>query len=167
MYNGPDSQESNLRAFRAAPPPVPSRNCEPLLTILNGRVQSLLDHLESLEERIEHIERVTTGSGSESEPADMLSAGGIRIDHAARRVFVNEAEITLSPTEYKLMYQLAANAGKVVLHRDLLRRASGSSDGSRTNLKVYIGRLRAKLNEAAETDMDLEAVRGVGYRLVA
>jgi DNA-binding response OmpR family regulator len=91
----------------------------------------------------------------------------VQIDHAARRVYVGGNEIPLSPTEYRLIYHLAANSGKVVLHRDLLRRASVHGEVNPANLKAYIGRLRAKLKQGDAVQCELEAVRGVGYRLTA
>ena len=167
MFVGPDSPERRVNGTRSSLTHVPSKGCEPLLTVLTSRVQALLDHIESLEERIDTIERLATGPNVSDESTSTVDAGHVQIDHAARRVYVNGQEIALSPTEYRLMYQLAANAGRVVLHRDLLRRASGNGDASRSNLKVYIGRLRAKIAEVNSPDCDVEAVRGVGYRLVA
>lgn len=140
------------------------RGCEPLLNVLNGKIQVLIDHVRQLEDRVEHME---TGQslGFESGTDEMIKAGAVKIDHAARRVFVSGREVPLSPTEYRLIYHLAVNSGKVVLHRDLLRRASIHGEVNPTNLKVYIGRLRAKLNRGKKAKCDLKAVRGVGYRL--
>jgi DNA-binding response OmpR family regulator len=97
----------------------------------------------------------------------VIQAGAVQIDHAARRVFVADREVPLSPTEYRLIYHLAVNSGKVVSHRDLLQRAFSHGEGNLGNLKVYIGRLRAKLNSGREEKCDLRAVRGVGYRRTA
>lgn len=158
-----------LQIIRSAAAPSAGtsvRNCEAMLSVLNGKVQLLLDHLQSLEDRIQNIEAGPVSAGTGGVP-DVISAGAVRIDHAARRVFVGKREVPLSPTEYRLIYHLAVNSGKVVLHRDLLRRAFSSGEANPGNLKVYIGRLRAKLNQGHEARCDLRAVRGVGYRLSA
>jgi DNA-binding response OmpR family regulator len=147
--------------------PLAGRNCEALLNVLNGKVQLLLDHLQSLEDRIHHVESGAGAAGSTSEGVEVINAGSVSIDHGARRVFVGHREVPLSPTEYRLIYQLAKNSGKVVLHRDLLRRAFSHGEVNPGNLKVYIGRLRAKLNSGHDAACDLKAVRGVGYRLSA
>ena len=147
---------------------APGRNCQTLLTILNGRLQMMLDHIHSLEDRILQIEDgMSSGDQGTDEPPSVINTGSLRIDHAARRVFLGKREIPLSPTEYRLIYQLAVNSGKVVLHRDLLRRALPNGEASQGNLKVYIGRLRAKLNSVKGATCNLHSVRGVGYRLSA
>ncbi len=166
---GADNAPSRLQLIRSNhsdPMPAQGRNCEALLTVLNGRVQVLIDHVRQLEDRVEQIETTAVNSSTYGED-EMIKAGAVSIDHAARRVFVKGREVPLSPTEYRLIHQLAVNSGRVVLHRDLLRRASVHGEVNPGNLKVYIGRLRAKLNSASEANCDLKAVRGVGYRLTA
>ena len=151
-------------------PPVPSRGCETILTVLVGRVQQLIERIDEVEERLRAFSPPgASGEGAGRVPDEVLMAGSLTVDHGARRVFVGEREVELSPTEYRLMFELTRNVGKVVTHRDLMRIASGSSDGSRTNLKVYVGRLRAKINLAGADDgkCDVQSVWGVGYRLVA
>ena len=142
------------------------RACDAMLSMMNGKLQSLIDHVRQLEDRVEQFEMDGQDSRPQG-PGEMISAGSVTIDHAARRVFVDGREVPLSPTEYRLIHQLALNSGRVVLHRDLLRRASIHGDVNPGNLKVYIGRLRAKLNRVSSAQCDLRAVRGVGYRLTA
>lgn len=159
--------ESNrLRLISRTPALLSSRGCEAMLSGLTEKVQLLLDHVQVLEDRIQHVEGNAGDAGSTDAPA-LIDAGSVQIDHAARRVYVAGNEIPLSPTEYRLIYHLAANSGRVVLHRDLLRRASVHGDVNPANLKVYIGRLRAKLKQGTGEQCELESVRGVGYRLTA
>lgn len=161
---------SRLQVIRNDPVPAygtGGRNCEALLSVLNRKVQLLLDHMQSLEDRIHDIEGGPERSDGTGDVPDVIKAGAVQIDHAARRVFVGKREVPLSPTEYRLIYHLAANSGKVVLHGDLLRRVFSHGEVNPGNLKVYIGRLRAKLNSGREKKCDLRAVRGVGYRLSA
>ncbi len=149
---------------------MPSRGCETLLTVLVGKVQQLIERIDEVEERLRAFSPPgAPGEGAGGAPDEVLMAGSLTVDHGARRVFVGEREVELSPTEYRLMFELTRNAGNVVTHRDLMRIASGSSDGSRSNLKVYVGRLRAKITLAGADDgqCDVQSVRGVGYRLVA
>ena len=80
-------------------------------------------------------------------------------------MYVNDVEAPLSPTEYRCLYALVLNAGRVVAHRRLLRYATGGEAGEPSHLKIYIARLRAKLRTAGATDGLVESVRGVGYRL--
>ncbi len=155
-----------IRRDQAGSGPSQSRGCEAMLSVLGGKLQVLIDHVVQLEDRIHYMESSPVQEAA-AESDDIIMAGAVRIDHAARRVFVSNMEVPLSPTEYRLIYQLAVNSGKVVLHRDLLRRASVHGEVNPDNLKVYIGRLRAKLNHGRKAKCDLKAVRGVGYRLSA
>ncbi len=170
---GAQNASSRLQLIRGGnPEPARSatstqgRNCEALLSVLNGKIQVLIDHVRLLEDRVEQMES-SPGAGPGVGENELITAGAVKIDHAARRVFVSGREVPLSPTEYRLIHQLAVNSGKVVLHRDLLRRASLHGEVNPGNLKVYIGRLRAKLNRDSDASCDLRAVRGVGYRLTA
>ncbi|MDA0676820.1 MAG: winged helix-turn-helix domain-containing protein [Chloroflexi bacterium] len=160
------SNSNGLHLVRRTPAPSPARGCEVMLSVLTEKVQLLLDHVQVLEDRIQLVESGAGAAESFDSPA-LIDAGAVQIDHAARRVYVSGNEIPLSPTEYRLIYHLAANSGKVVLHRDLLRRASVHGDVNPANLKVYIGRLRAKLKQGNDSLCEVEAVRGVGYRLTA
>src|SRR5689334_10529215 len=51
--------------------------------------------------------------------------GDLKMDFVKRRVYVRGGEIRLSPTEYKLLYQLVTNQGKVLPHEELLRKVWG------------------------------------------
>lgn len=162
---GATKASSRLQLIRSSQPePGQARGCEAMLSVLNGKIQVLIDHVRQLEDRVEQME---TGPVTGGDSHELIDAGAVKIDHAARRVFVSGREVPLSPTEYRLIHQLAVNSGKVVLHRDLLRRASVHGEVNPGNLKVYIGRLRAKLNRDSKSTCDLKAVRGVGYRLSA
>ena len=139
-----------IRAERGAAAPAQGRNCEALLSVMNGKLQVLIDHVQQLEDRVHDMEQAPASQGIGQDSSAIIDAGGVQVDHAARRVFVGGKEVPLSPTEYRLIHQLAVNSGKVVLHRDLLRRASTHGEVNPGNLKVYIGRLRAKLNNGGK-----------------
>ncbi len=65
------------------------------------------------------------------------------MDFQQRRVTVRGHEIKLGPTEYKLLTQLVRNAGRVMLHADLLRKVWGPEYGGETEyLRVYISYLQ-------------------------
>jgi two-component system KDP operon response regulator KdpE len=51
--------------------------------------------------------------------------GDLKVDLATRRVFVSEAEVHLTPLEYKLVVTMVQNAGKVLTHRQLLEKVWG------------------------------------------
>lgn len=91
---------------------------------------------------------------------------GLRVDLAARQVFLNEEEIHLTPIEYRLLTVLIKNAGKVVTHTHLLKEVWGPVYGSQTQyLRVYMAQLRRKLESNPARPKFLINEPGVGYRL--
>jgi two-component system KDP operon response regulator KdpE len=110
---------------------------------------------------LRHAARIAAGAGEST-----FETGELRVDLAARRVFVRGEEARLTRTEYNLLAVLAKHAGKVVTHRQLLREVwgPGSTDQSHY-LRVYMGQLRHKLEENAARPRYLLTETGVGYRL--
>lgn len=100
-------------------------------------------------------------------PADaVLRFPGLEIDLAARRVFVRGREVRLTPIEFNLLRELAVNAGKVMTHQRLLSRVWGPEYGREYEyLRVYVGRLRRKIEEDPVRPRYLLTEPGVGYRL--
>jgi two-component system KDP operon response regulator KdpE len=78
------------------------------------------------------------------------------------------AEVHLTPTEFKLLGELARNAGKVLTQRHLLREIWGPSHAEDAHyLRLYMAQLRAKLERDATDPQLLQTEQGVGYRLNA
>jgi two-component system KDP operon response regulator KdpE len=75
--------------------------------------------------------------------------------------------VRLTPTEFALLEQLVVNAGKVLPHRMLLQRVWGPEYGGEAEyLRVYIKRLRQKLESDPTSPRLLMTEQGVGYRFV-
>jgi two-component system KDP operon response regulator KdpE len=102
-------------------------------------------------------------------PAEaVLTLGPLRIDMAKRRVTVEDREVRLTPTEYKLLQTLARHAGKVLTHQQLLKEVWGPGRANETQyLHVYMGHLRNKLEADPARPKLLITEPGVGYRLEA
>jgi two-component system KDP operon response regulator KdpE len=76
--------------------------------------------------------------------------------------------VHLTPIEYRLLTVLAANAGRVLTHRQLLRDVWGPSHVESSHyLRVYMGHLRAKLEDDPTRPRYLLTETAVGYRLDA
>ena len=89
--------------------------------------------------------------------------GNLRIDLAERRVFIAEADLHLTKTEYALLAELARHLDAIVTHDELITQVWGAEyRGSNHYLHTYLGRLRKKLGEYSEL---LETVPGMGYNL--
>lgn len=91
--------------------------------------------------------------------------GDLEIDLAGHVVRLSGGEVRLSPTEFLLLGELITNAGKVLTHRVLLQRIWGPEYGGESEyLRVYINRLRQKLEADPANPRYFLTEPGVGYR---
>ncbi len=99
---------------------------------------------------------------------EVFESGDLRIDYASRQVLVRGQQVRLTPTEYSLLFHLTRNAGRVLPHHTLLAKVWGREYTDEIDyLKVYIRRLRQKLEGDPETLGHIISERGVGYKFVA
>ena len=92
--------------------------------------------------------------------------GDLAIDHVERRVTVAGQPADLTPTEYKLLYELSIHAGRVLTHDELLHRVWGEEHpGSYHLLRSFVKSLRQKLGDDARSPSYVFTESGVGYRL--
>jgi DNA-binding response OmpR family regulator len=93
--------------------------------------------------------------------------GDLEIDFEQRRVWKEGVLVKLSPTEFGLLQELALHPGKIFTHEALLRRVWGVEYHSESEyLRVYIGRLRRKLENDPARPVYLLTEPGVGYYMV-
>ena len=98
-------------------------------------------------------------------PTETVTLGPLQIDVLGHRVAVDTEEIALTPTEFRLLVELARRPGQVFTRELLLERVWGYSYlGDSRLVDVAVQRLRAKLDEACDGAALIETVRGVGYR---
>jgi len=103
---------------------------------------------------------VTEGGGT------VFAVGGLKVDLEARRVFVDDEEVHLTPIEFKLLTVLVKNAGKVVTHMHLLREVWGPASVDQLHyVRIYMAGLRKKLEKDPARPRYLLTEVGVGYRL--
>jgi two-component system KDP operon response regulator KdpE len=99
------------------------------------------------------------------EERQVLHRAGVSLDLEQRLVTSRGQEIDLTPTEFELLNVLMRNAGIVLSHRDLLHRVWGPEYQDEVEyVRVYIGRLRRKLERDPLKPELLLTERGVGYR---
>jgi len=97
----------------------------------------------------------------------VFRSGKVVVDLADRRVTVDGKEISLTATEYNLLRLLVRHAGKVLTQRFLLREVWGPNAEKQNHyLRVYIARLREKLENDPSHPGLLLTESGIGYRLV-
>ncbi|MFN2297683.1 MAG: response regulator transcription factor [Anaerolineales bacterium] len=91
----------------------------------------------------------------------------LTIDFDKREVRVEGEVIVLRPTEYRLLYHLVKNAGRVVTHDQLLAKVWGYEYREETHyLRLYVNYLRQKLEKDPSHPKYILTDRGVGYRFV-
>ena len=106
--------------------------------------------------------------GSAEAAPDTIEVDDLTINLARRRVIRGDQEIRLTPTEYKLLYELATHAGKVLLHSDLLARVWGPEYRDEVDyLWTYVRYLRNKIEPDPSHPRYILSEPGVGYMLSA
>jgi two-component system KDP operon response regulator KdpE len=121
--------------------------------------------MEELLARVRAVLRRESSRGLRQPALRPFEHGGLKIDFAAREVTVDGREVRLTPTEFRLLTQLVANAGKVMTHGMLLHRVWGPEYKDETEyLRVYINRLRRKLGDDPAKPRYILTEPAVGYR---
>ncbi len=120
-------------------------------------------NIQELLARIEAVLRRTDGSKGASAPST-FSCDDLSVDFVRHRVAKQGREVPLTATEYKLLTQLVCNAGRVMLHRELLTRVWGSEYQDELDyLRAYIRHLRSKLEEDPHQPKYILSKPGIGY----
>lgn len=116
---------------------------------LNARVKALL-HRASLAASHQTTPRFTVGY--------------LEVDFAKRRVFLGGNEVQLTQTEYRVLQYLAQNAGKVLLHEEILGRVWGPEYRDEYQyLRNYISNLRRKIEPDPANPQYILSKPGIGY----
>lgn len=111
--------------------------------------------------------RVCLRRKTEDENEHIFNFGGLIIDLVNRRITVDNKEIKLTPTEYEIIKVLAQNAGKVITHKQLLKKVWGNAyDNDNNYIRVYIGQIRRKIEPNPAQPCYIITESGVGYRLI-
>jgi two-component system response regulator MprA len=116
--------------------------------------------LGELKARIRALLRRTSGGDPDS-----LSFAELKLDSGRHGVVVGDNFVELTRTEYQLLELLMMNPRSVLTHTVIYERVWGYDFGPASNaLRVYVGYLRRKLQQAGARDL-IHTVRGVGYSL--
>jgi len=84
------------------------------------------------------------------------------------KVKVRGDVVELTPTEFNLLVYLMKNAGKVLHHRAILQQVWGTEYGEEAEyLRVYMGKLRQKIEADPLKPQFLHTEHGIGYRFEA
>ncbi|HEU0168633.1 MAG TPA: winged helix-turn-helix domain-containing protein, partial [Chloroflexota bacterium] len=118
--------------------------------------------------RVRAVMRRVSQAQTRSTHQEHIAAGDLNIDLEHRRVSLKGQGVKLTPTEYSLLEQLVTRPDIVLTHRELLSTVWGAEYRDETEyLRVYMGRLRRKLEADPSNPRHLQTEAGVGYRFVA
>ncbi len=113
------------------------------------------------------VRRLSLISGDSGKDSSIYTNGDLRIDYAAGCAFLGEEELKLTPIEYKLLCLLAKNTGKVLTHTYITQNIWGRSwDNDIASLRVFMVRLRKKLESKEDSPQYIQTHIGIGYRMM-
>ena len=102
----------------------------------------------------------------ESPRGEPIEIEELRIDPREVQAYVDGESAELTPTEFRLLYQLALDRGRVVTRDELLQKLWGRRESHRDRtVDVFVRRLREKIDRRAPTHTFIQTRYGVGYRL--
>jgi DNA-binding response OmpR family regulator len=102
----------------------------------------------------------------EAPRGDPINIEELRIDPREVQAFVDGDSAELTPTEFRLLYQLALERGRVVTRDELLQKIWGRRETHRDRtVDVFVRRLRDKIDRRASQHTFIQTRYGVGYRL--
>ena len=122
------------------------------------------------EELVARVQRVLRRYGESAgvEQPEVVIDQDLQINFVQHWARVRGKQVTLTPTESKLLFLLVRNAGRVVTNETLLAKAwAGDEEAYEEGLRVHISRLRSKIEPNPGKPIYIQTKRGVGYRFSA
>lgn len=117
----------------------------------------LLARLRSTYRRIAYLK-------SSNNDSHVFINGSLKIDYAMQSVYINDKELHLTPTEYKVLCLLSENIGRVLTHSFITKDIWGTSfESDIASLRVHVATLRKKLEKENEKEQYVQTHIGVGY----
>ena len=115
--------------------------------------------------RVQAVLRRWTATGS-AEPPEPYAVGELTVNYAERRVTLAGRPVQLTDTEYRMLFELSVNAGRVLAHVELLQRVWGPAHSGRAGaVRSVIKNLRRKLGDDADNPRYIFNEPRVGYRM--
>jgi DNA-binding response OmpR family regulator len=99
---------------------------------------------------------------------EAIEIEGLRVDPREVQAYVDGESVGLTPTEFRLLYALALEAGRVVTRDELLQRIWGRRETHRDRtVDVFVRKLREKIDQRSSAHTFIQTRYGVGYKLEA
>ncbi len=95
-----------------------------------------------------------------------LCNGALRMDLVRHEVFLHDKLTAFTPKEYDLLRHFMTNRGKMLTHKEILRKVWGAAHSDDTTyLRVYIGQIREKIEADSGAPVFIITEPGIGYRM--
>ncbi len=97
----------------------------------------------------------------------LITFSGLVLDKDTHECRLNERQLSLTPTEFSILWVLCSNRGRVVSSEELFQQVWGEKyfTSSNNTVMVHIRHLREKMNDSAERPKYIKTVWGVGYKI--
>jgi DNA-binding response OmpR family regulator len=118
-------------------------------------------------ELVLRVESVLRRTGERAGPPQVLIAGAVTVDTAARIATRDGAELLLTTREFELLAYLMAHPGRAFSRAELMQHVWGWTFGDHSTVTVHVRRLREKVEDDPTQPSLIKTVWGIGYRLEA
>ena len=117
------------------------------------------------QELLARVEAMLRRAGPREKAQETYADGLLTVDFSQRSVAVRGEEVPLTPLEFRLLSAFVRHPGQLLEHDQLLELVWGDPfAASRDQVKLYVGYVRRKLENAGADASAIETVRGFGYR---
>jgi DNA-binding response OmpR family regulator len=124
----------------------------------------------SMKELVARVQATSRrGTRAEKEQrGEAIEVEELRIDPREVQAYIDGESAGLTPTEFRLLYALASEGGRVVTRDELLQRIGGRGETHRDRtVDVFVRKLRDKIDKRSSTHTFIQTRYGVGYKLEA
>ena len=112
------------------------------------------------------LRRATRYNKKSAEEDDVIMVLGLVMDRSSHRCTLNERPLDLTPTEFRILWLLCSNRGKVMSQETLFQEVWGEKYYTNNNtVMVHIRHLREKMGDSADHPKYIKTVYGVGYKI--
>lgn len=126
-----------------------------------------LEVMARVKAQLRRYTRYNTGDVSNGENEQVIQISGLMIDHTNHECFLNDKRLSLTPTEFEILWTLCRHKGQVVSAEKMFAEIWGERyySNSSSTIMVHIRHLREKMGEDAENPKYIKTVWGVGYKI--
>ncbi|TYO95339.1 winged helix family two component transcriptional regulator [Desulfallas thermosapovorans DSM 6562] len=106
-------------------------------------------------------------SAEPNQEENLIAFSGLVLNMDTRECTLNEKKLSLTPTEFSILWVLCSNRGRVVSSEELFQKVWGDKyfTNSNNTVMVHIRHLREKMHDSAEHPKYIKTVWGIGYKI--